>query len=73
MRIFVRALPKSREEKVEKIDEKTFIVRIKEAPVQSRANSAIIKALADYFGRPKLNIRLVAGRTSKNKVFEIVL
>ena len=71
MRIFIKAKPSAREEKVEKIDETNFIVSVKEPPVNSLANLAIAKALSDYFSISRSNIRLISGFSSKHKVFEI--
>lgn len=70
MKINVKAKPNSREEKVEKIDDNNFVVSVKEPPVAGRANRAIIKILSEYFHT--LNVRIVAGRTSRNKIIEIL-
>lgn len=71
MRIFVRAKPGAREEKVERIDENNFAVSVKEPPVQGRANTAIMKALAEYFKVSHLQVQLISGFSSKQKIFEI--
>ena len=71
MRIFVTAKPNAREDKVEKIDQGHFIVWTTEPPVKGQANFAIIKLLAEYLKTPRLNIQIISGRVSKNKVFEI--
>lgn len=71
MKIFVKAKPNSKEEKVEKIGEKVFLVRVKEAPIEGKANIAIVKALADYFGKPKTSIQILKGGTFKEKIVEI--
>ncbi len=72
MKIFVKAKPNTKQEKVEKIDETHFIVSVREPPRQGRANEAIIKVLAEYFNVSCSQIRLVRGFTSKEKVFEIL-
>ena len=69
MKIFVKARPKTKVEKVEKVDEGHYKVWVKEAPEKGRANAAIIKILADYFGTPK--IKMVSGFSSSQKIFEI--
>jgi len=56
---------------VEKIDEVNFKVQVKEPPVEGRANMAVVKALADYFGVPQLNVRIVSGFASRLKTIEI--
>ncbi len=48
-----------------------YKVSVKEAPVNGKANEAIIEALAKYFDTAKSNINLVSGQSSKQKVFEI--
>lgn len=72
MKIFVKAKPKAKIEKVEKIDNENFVVFVKEPPVKGRANQAIIKALAEYFKVPSANVKIVSGHTSKQKVIEII-
>lgn len=71
MKIFVKAKPKSKENKVEKIDDQHFMVSVKEPPMDNKANLAIIELLSEYFNVSISNVRLISGRTTKNKVFEI--
>lgn len=71
MKIFVKAKPGAKEEKVERLDENNFTVSVKEPPVQGRANAAIAKALATYFGVASYQVKLVSGFASRQKVFEI--
>jgi len=70
MKIFVEAKPGSKNEGIEQVDEKHFVVRVKELPIQGRANRAIIKALAKYLSIAPSRITLVSGFSSKQKVFE---
>jgi uncharacterized protein len=71
MRIFVKAKPRSKEERVEKIDDMHFIVSVKEPPVQGKANAAIAKALAEHFGVPVYSVKLVSGFSLREKTFEL--
>lgn len=71
MKIFVQAKPRSKEERVEKIDDTHFVVFVKEPPVQGKANVAIAKALAEHFGVSVSFVRLVSGFASKEKTFEV--
>ena len=71
MKIFVKARPNSKAESIEKVDDTHFTVAVKEPPVKGRANAAISKALADYFGIAPSQVSLVSGFSSKQKVFEI--
>jgi uncharacterized protein (TIGR00251 family) len=72
MKIFIQVKPKAKEEKVIKISDTNFKIWVKEPPEKGRANSAVIKALADYFGINQSNIQIVSGSTSKLKIIEIV-
>lgn len=72
MKIFVKAKPNAKEEKVEKIDDSHFMVSIKEPPVEGRANKAIIRVLAEYFSILQSDIQIISGHTSKNKMIEIL-
>lgn len=69
MKINVKAKPNSNEQKVEKIDEMTYFVSVKEPPVNGMANRAIVKALSEYFHTPE--VRIVSGNISRNKIVEI--
>jgi len=72
MRIFVKAKPSSREEKVEKIDEQNYVVSVKEPPVKGKANEAIRNALAVYFKTASSRVKIVSGFSSRNKTIEII-
>lgn len=71
MKISVKAKPKAKEERVEKIDDTNFTVSVKESPIQGKANFAITKALANYFKVPSFQVKLISGFSSKQKIFEI--
>ena len=82
MKVFVKTKPNSKEEKVERIeaqgnlwqnkeDSLCLKVSVKEAPIEGKANDAVIKALAKYFDTSQTRITLLSGASSKNKVFEV--
>lgn len=71
MKIFVNAKPNSKENKVTKMDENHFSVRVTAPPVEGKANQAVIELLAEYFHLPKSHVQLLSGQTSKSKVFEV--
>lgn len=84
MKIRVKAKTKSKVERVERLDQPTLLpdtqmempsykVSVKEAPIQGRANEAIIKALAVHLDLPSSAIKLISGQTSKQKIFDITL
>ena len=78
MKIFVKTKTGAKENKVIPPSlklipdvEPLYIVSTKERPVEGRANEAIVKLLAKYFGVPRSQVRLISGATSKRKVFEV--
>ena len=72
MKIFVKVKPGAKKEEIVKIDEIHYIVSVKEPPVNGRANVAIIKALAVYFNTSPSRVNILSGRTSKQKIVEIL-
>ncbi len=70
MRIFVSVKPRAGEERVEKA-ENEYVVYVKEAPVENKANIALIRLLAKYFGVPKYRIAILSGMRSRRKIIEI--
>lgn len=72
MLIFVTVKPRKKENKIEKIDNKHYVVWTKELPVKGKANYAVTKLLASHFDISQSNIILTSGITSKQKVFEIL-
>ena len=73
MKIFVKAKPSSREEKVEKIDENNYVVSVTEPPEKGKANDAIRNALAVYFKTGSSQVKIVSGYSSRNKIIEILI
>jgi hypothetical protein len=71
LKISVRVKPNAKQEKTEKIGERDFSVWVKEKPQEGKANRAVIKALAEYFGIPQADVVLLRGQTAREKCFEI--
>lgn len=72
MKIFVKVKPRSKKESVEMIDDKHFVVAVKEPPIEGRANLAVIRALAEYFRIAAWRVEIVAGHTANQKTIEII-
>lgn len=70
MKIFVKVKPGAREEKIVKISETNFSVAVKEPPIKGKANAAVIRVLAGYFGIAPSRLRILVGATSKLKIIE---
>ncbi|MEK7574220.1 MAG: DUF167 domain-containing protein [Patescibacteria group bacterium] len=72
MKIFVKAKPNAKEEKVQKIDDSHYLVSIKEPPIRGEANRAIIRVLSEYFKTTPPRVSIVSGYTARQKIIEIL-
>jgi uncharacterized protein (TIGR00251 family) len=70
MKIQVKVKPNSRIAEVSR-EGYSFIVKVKEPPKEGKANQAVIKLLAEHFGVPQSQVRILSGFKSKNKVIEV--
>ena len=70
MKIQVKVKANSRTEEINQEGD-GFIVRVKERPREGKANLAVIKLLAEYFGVPKSQVRILSGFGSRTKVIEV--
>lgn len=71
MKIIIKAKPNAREEIVEKLDDSHFVISVKEQPIKGKANLAIIRALAKYFGVESSKVNIVSGHASRQKIIRI--
>lgn len=69
--IFVRAKPKARKNEIVKLDETHFEISVTEPAQKDRANIAVLEALGKHLGISFYNLRLVSGKTARNKVIEV--
>ena len=70
-KITIRVLTRASRNQVIPQPDGSFRVRLTAAPVDGKANEALIELLANHFDISKSNIKIVRGLTSKNKVVEI--
>lgn len=71
MRIYVKVIPRSSLNKVEKVSEGEYKVKLTAPPVDGEANKMLIKILADYFDVPKSSVEIVGGKSAKTKIIDI--
>ena len=71
MRISVKVKPNSNKDDIEKLSEREFIIRVKAPAKENKANEAAISVLSGYFNVPGRSIKLISGRTSHTKIFDI--
>jgi uncharacterized protein (TIGR00251 family) len=70
MKIQVKVKPNSRTEEVSQEGD-SFIIKVKEPPREGKANQAVIKLLAEHFGVPQSQVRILSGFRSRNKLIEV--
>lgn len=71
MRISVVVKTNARERLVEKIDEDNYRVAVTVSPEKGKANDAVEKALAAYFGVARSRVAISRGHTAKQKIVDI--
>jgi len=71
MNISVKVKPNSKEEKIEKISDYVFLLWVRSAPKEGKANQEVAKLLSEYFDVPKTGISIVRGHKSRNKIINI--
>ena len=71
MRISVKVKPNSKEEKIEKLGNDQFIIKVKAPAQEGKANKAMIKLLSKYFDIPKSMIIISQGEHYGNKIVDI--
>jgi hypothetical protein len=70
--VSVRVKPGSRKGPlVERGDDGTLTVYVREPAVDGKANTAVIRLLAEHFGVPPSRVELVSGGTARQKRFRI--
>jgi len=72
MKISVKVIAKAKQEKVVSLPNGTWKIWVRALPERGRANERIKELLAAYFHRPKVNIRIIQGQRSANKLIEII-
>ncbi len=70
MRIRVDVKPNSKVPGVEAIEDH-LVVRVKEPPREGRANAAVKRAVAEYFGVAPGDVRLISGTSGRHKIVEL--
>ena len=69
--IGVRVQPRASRNEVLGVRDGVVQVRVKAAPVDGKANAAMLELLADKLGIAKSRIRVVRGHTARDKVVAV--
>jgi uncharacterized protein len=67
----VRVIPRSPKSKIDGMRGDAVLVRLAAPPIEGAANAALIDILAREFERPKRDITILTGETSRHKRVEI--
>jgi uncharacterized protein len=67
----VKVKPNSKKQDIQTAEDGSLIVHLKSPPVDGKANTELIKLLAERFDVPKSSIRIKSGLSSKQKLVEI--
>lgn len=73
MRIYVKVIPRSSLNKVEKMGEGDYKVKLTAPPVDGKANEMLIKVLAEHFEVSKSSISIVGGKTAHTKIIDVLI
>jgi len=73
MRIYVKVTPRSSKNEVVQISEGEYKVKLTAAPVDGKANEALIDILSKHFRVAKSMIEIVGGKSTKTKIVDILI
>ncbi|MGL5871714.1 MAG: DUF167 domain-containing protein [Xenococcaceae cyanobacterium] len=71
MKISVKVKPNSKQQKIVRSDEGTWIIHLKSPPIDGKANQELIQLLAKQFKIARAQISIKSGLSSKIKLIEI--
>lgn len=69
--IQVRVIPRAKRDEIDGERAGRLLVRTTAAPVDGKANAAVIKLVAAHFGVPTRDVELVAGDRSRDKTLRL--
>jgi len=71
VKIIVTVKPNAKKDHIEAVSQGEFVARIKAAPVDGKANDALIKLFADHFDIARSRIKIVSGLSFRKKIVDI--
>ena len=67
----VKVIPNSKKEKIDRIDENTFRIKLNALAIEGKANKALIKILSKILDIKQNQITIVSGKKSQHKIVEV--
>jgi uncharacterized protein len=71
MKISVKVKPKSKRQKIEQNSEGVWIIHLKSAPIDGKANQELINIIAQEFKVKKMQVTIKSGLSNQKKIIEI--
>ena len=71
MRIYVRVIPRASQNKVVKISNEEYKVKVTAPPVGGEANTMLLKVLSKYFKVSKSSLKIIGGKTARVKMIDV--
>ena len=71
MYIKVKVTPSSKKEKIEKINDNTFSISVKEPAERNLANNRVIDLIARHFNINPKKVRMISGHHNRNKMLSV--
>lgn len=70
-RINTKVIANAKKPEVIQDENKVLKVKVNSPAIEGKANKAVIKILAEYFGVKERQIKIIKGEKSSNKVVEV--
>jgi len=69
----IKVKPNSSFQRVDQISEKEYKIYLKSKPENNKANIELVNLLSKHFKMNVINIKILKGKSSRNKIVEINL
>ena len=67
----IRVVPRARRDEVGGERDGRLVVRTTAAPVDDKANDAVVRLVADHLGVPRREVEIVSGHRARDKTLRI--
>ena len=71
LKLTVKVKPNSKNPGIDKRDPENWVVRVREAPADGKANEAVIRSVAAEIKVPKSCVQILHGKSSRQKILEV--